>query len=98
MLVVLSAGMLTLLTGSGVSQVQPAFADDDEDDCGDHLLNFLDFHGSYHVHDFVDVQGDCHHRDYIHNSLDFHVPYHVHDFVDVQGDYHHRHHIHNSLD
>jgi hypothetical protein len=68
------------------------------DDCGDHLLNFLDFHGPYHLHDFVGVQGDCHHRDYIHNSLDLNVPYHVHDFVDVHGDYHHRLHIHNSLD
>jgi hypothetical protein len=30
MLVVLSAGMLTVLTGTGVSQVAPAFADKDE--------------------------------------------------------------------
>ena len=33
MLAVLSAGMLTVLTGTGISQVQPAFAD--EDDCKD---------------------------------------------------------------
>ncbi len=34
MLVVLSAGMLTVLTGTAISQVQPAFADD-EDECND---------------------------------------------------------------
>ena len=33
MLVVLSAGLLTVLTGTAISQVQPAFAD--EDDCKD---------------------------------------------------------------
>lgn len=35
MLAVLSAGLLTVLTGSAVSQVQPAFADKDEDKCED---------------------------------------------------------------
>jgi hypothetical protein len=34
MLVVLSAGLLTVLTGTGISQVQPAFADKD-DECKD---------------------------------------------------------------
>ena len=34
MLVVLSAGLLTVLTGTAISQVQPAFADD-EDECKD---------------------------------------------------------------
>lgn len=33
MLVVLSAGLLTALTGTAVSQIQPAFADKDEDEC-----------------------------------------------------------------
>lgn len=31
MLVVLSAGLLTALTGTAVSQIQPVFADDDEE-------------------------------------------------------------------
>ena len=31
MLVVLSAGLLTVLTGTAVSQIQPAFADDEEE-------------------------------------------------------------------
>ena len=35
MLVVLSAGLLTVLTGTAVSQVQPAFADKDEEECND---------------------------------------------------------------
>jgi hypothetical protein len=34
MLVVLSAGLLTVLTGTAISQIQPAFADD-EDECND---------------------------------------------------------------
>lgn len=34
MLVVLSAGLLTVLTGTAISQVQPAFADDEEE-CND---------------------------------------------------------------
>ena len=33
MLVVLSAGMLTALTGTGVSQLQPAYADEEERVC-----------------------------------------------------------------
>ena len=41
MLVVLSAGLLTVLTGTAVSQIQPAFADDDEEceDNGDNNCN-----------------------------------------------------------
>ena len=40
MLVVLSAGMLTVLTGTEVSQVQPAFAEEDEcEDNGDDSCN-----------------------------------------------------------
>src|ERR1044071_130648 len=40
MLVVLSAGMLTVLTGTGVSQVAPAFADKEEcNDNGDRNCN-----------------------------------------------------------
>ena len=40
MLVVLSAGILTVLTGTGVSQVAPAFADKEEcEDNGDHNCN-----------------------------------------------------------
>ena len=35
MLAVLSAGLLTVLTGTAVSQIQPVFADDDEDECED---------------------------------------------------------------
>jgi hypothetical protein len=35
MLVVLSAGLLSVLTGTAVSQVQPAFADKDEEECKD---------------------------------------------------------------
>lgn len=35
MLVVLSAGLLTVLTGTTMSQVQPAFADKDDDECED---------------------------------------------------------------
>jgi hypothetical protein len=35
MLVVLSAGLLTALTGTAVSQVQPSFADKDEEECND---------------------------------------------------------------
>jgi len=35
MLAVLSAGLLTVLTGTAVSQVQQAFADKDEDECND---------------------------------------------------------------
>jgi hypothetical protein len=35
MLVVLSAGLLTALTGTAVSQIQPVFADKDEDECED---------------------------------------------------------------
>ena len=34
MLVVLSAGLLTVLTGTAISQVQPVFAED-EDECND---------------------------------------------------------------
>lgn len=34
-LVVLSTGLLTVLTATAVSQVQPAFADKDEDECED---------------------------------------------------------------
>jgi hypothetical protein len=34
MLVVLSAGLLTVLTGTAISQLQPAFADDEEE-CND---------------------------------------------------------------
>ena len=34
MLVVMSAGLLTVLTGTAISQVQPAFADD-EQECND---------------------------------------------------------------
>src|ERR671922_317479 len=39
MLVVLSTGLLTVLTGAAVSQVQPAFADKDEDECNDNGNN-----------------------------------------------------------
>jgi hypothetical protein len=40
MLVVLSAGILTVLTGTGVSQIAPAFADKDEcEDNDDHNCN-----------------------------------------------------------
>ena len=41
MLVVLSGGLLTVLTGTAVSQIQPAFADDDEEceDNGDNNCN-----------------------------------------------------------
>ena len=39
MLVVLSAGLMTALTGTAVSQIQPAFADDDEDECNDNRDN-----------------------------------------------------------
>jgi hypothetical protein len=35
MLLVLSAGLLTALTGTAVSQVQPSFADKDEEECND---------------------------------------------------------------
>lgn len=35
MLVVLSGGLLTALTGTAVSQIQPVFADKDEDECED---------------------------------------------------------------
>jgi hypothetical protein len=35
MLVVLSGGLLTMLTGTAVSQIQPVFADKDEDECED---------------------------------------------------------------
>jgi hypothetical protein len=35
MLVVLSGGLLTTLTGTAVSQIQPVFADKDEDECED---------------------------------------------------------------
>jgi hypothetical protein len=35
MLVVLSGGLLTMLTGTAVSQIQPVFADKDEDKCED---------------------------------------------------------------
>jgi hypothetical protein len=38
MLVVLSAGLLTALTGTAVSQIQPVFADDDEE-CNDNRDN-----------------------------------------------------------
>ena len=38
MLVVLSAGLLTALTGTAMSQIQPAFADD-EDECNDNRDN-----------------------------------------------------------
>jgi len=38
MLAVLSAGLLTVLTGTAVSQIQPAFADDDEE-CKDNGNN-----------------------------------------------------------
>ena len=34
MLVILSAGLLTVLTGTAISQLQPAFADDEEE-CND---------------------------------------------------------------
>ena len=34
MLVVMSAGLLTVLTGTAISQLQPAFADDEEE-CND---------------------------------------------------------------
>jgi hypothetical protein len=40
MLLVLSAGILTVLTGTGISQVAPAFADKNEcNDNGDHNCN-----------------------------------------------------------
>ena len=40
MLVVLSAGILTVLTGTGISQVAPAFADKEEcEDNGDNNCN-----------------------------------------------------------
>ncbi|HJU79705.1 MAG TPA: hypothetical protein VJ599_09105 [Nitrososphaeraceae archaeon] len=35
MLVVLSGGLLTVLTGTAVSQIQPVFADKDEEECKD---------------------------------------------------------------
>lgn len=35
MLVVLSAGLITVLTGTALSQTQPAFADKDKDECED---------------------------------------------------------------
>ena len=35
LLVVLSGGLLTTLTGTAVSQIQPVFADKDEDECED---------------------------------------------------------------
>ena len=35
MLVVLSGGLLTTLTGTAMSQIQPVFADKDEDECED---------------------------------------------------------------
>ena len=35
MLVILSAGLLTAVTGTAVSQIQPVFADKDEDECED---------------------------------------------------------------
>lgn len=38
MLVVLSAGLLTMLTGTAISQVQPSFADKD-DECEDNEDN-----------------------------------------------------------
>ena len=38
MLVVLSAGLITVLTGTAVSQTQPVFADDDEE-CEDNRDN-----------------------------------------------------------
>ena len=34
MLAILSAGLLTVLTGTAVSQIQPAFADKDKDKRG----------------------------------------------------------------
>ena len=42
MLVVLSAGILTVLTGTGVSQVAPAFADKEECEDNDDNLQMLD--------------------------------------------------------
>ncbi|HJU79976.1 MAG TPA: hypothetical protein VJ599_10485 [Nitrososphaeraceae archaeon] len=35
MLVVLSAGLLTMLIGTATSQIQPVFADKDEEECED---------------------------------------------------------------
>ena len=35
MLVVLSAGLLTALSATGLSSIAPAFADDDDDECND---------------------------------------------------------------
>ena len=35
LLLVLSGGLLTTLTGTAVSQIQPVFADKDEDECED---------------------------------------------------------------
>ena len=35
LLVVLSGGLLTTLTGTAMSQIQPVFADKDEDECED---------------------------------------------------------------
>ena len=42
MLVVLSAGILTALTGTGISQVAPAFADKEECEDNDDNLQMLD--------------------------------------------------------
>ncbi|MGE5684412.1 MAG: hypothetical protein ACM3ZS_04625 [Nitrososphaerota archaeon] len=39
MFVVLSAGLITVLTGTAVSQTQPVFADDDEDECNENRDN-----------------------------------------------------------
>lgn len=39
MVLVLSAGLLTALTGTAISQVQPVFADDDEDECNENRDN-----------------------------------------------------------
>lgn len=39
MLVVLSAGLITVLTGTAVSQTQPVFANDDEDECNENRDN-----------------------------------------------------------
>ena len=39
LLVVLSGGLLITLTGTAVSQIQPVFADKDEDECEDNRDN-----------------------------------------------------------
>lgn len=57
MFVLLSAGLLTVVTGTSMTQVQPAFADDDEDECNENRDNNCN-EETHKVHQEIDCKVD----------------------------------------